>query len=56
VVFGTTMWPQVVGVLLLLAALVGGFTAVGPGELADEDTLDGALTADIGAGRKLRMS
>ncbi|MCW2704735.1 MAG: Cytochrome bd-type quinol oxidase subunit 2-like protein [Blastococcus sp.] len=56
VVFGTTLWPQVVGVLLLLAALVGGFAAVGPGELADEDTLDGALTADIGAGRKLRMS
>jgi cytochrome d ubiquinol oxidase subunit II len=56
VVFGTALWLQAAGVVLLLAALVGGFTAVGPGELADEDTLDGALTADIGAGRKLRMS
>ncbi|MCW2531601.1 MAG: Cytochrome bd-type quinol oxidase subunit 2-like protein [Blastococcus sp.] len=56
VVFGTALWVQAAGVVLLLAALVGEFTAVGPGELADEDTLDGALTADIGAGRKLRMS
>jgi cytochrome d ubiquinol oxidase subunit II len=42
VVFGTTVWPQVVGVLLLLVSLAGGFAAVGPAELADEHTLDGA--------------
>jgi cytochrome d ubiquinol oxidase subunit II len=38
VVFGTTLSLQVVGVALLLGALVGGFTAVGPGELAEADT------------------
>jgi cytochrome d ubiquinol oxidase subunit II len=50
-VFGTTAGLQVVGVLLLLAALVGGFAAVRPGELADGDPLDGARAADIGAVR-----
>jgi hypothetical protein len=54
VVFGT-MWPQVVGVLLLLAALVGGFAAVGPGELAEEETLEGSRAAATGADRELRV-
>jgi cytochrome d ubiquinol oxidase subunit II len=33
VVLGTALWQQVAGVVVLLVALVGGFTAVGPGEL-----------------------
>jgi cytochrome d ubiquinol oxidase subunit II len=55
VVFGTTMWPQVVGVLLLLVALVGGFAAVGPGEPAEEETLAGSRAAATGADRELRV-
>jgi cytochrome d ubiquinol oxidase subunit II len=37
VVVGPSPWLQVIGVLLLLAALAGGFAAVGPGELAVAD-------------------
>jgi cytochrome d ubiquinol oxidase subunit II len=55
VVFGTTMWPQVVGVLLLLVALVGGFAAVGPGEPAEEEALAGSRAAATGADRELRV-
>jgi cytochrome d ubiquinol oxidase subunit II len=40
VVLGSTSWLQAVGVVLLFGALLGGFTAVGPGELAGADTDD----------------
>jgi cytochrome d ubiquinol oxidase subunit II len=59
VVLGTSSWLQVVGVVLLLGALVGGFAAVGPGELAaadaEEETLARSPAAATGAGSELRV-
>jgi cytochrome d ubiquinol oxidase subunit II len=55
VVLGTTLWLQVVGVVFLFGALVGGFAAVGPGELAgdaEEETPDGSRAAVTGTAQR----